>query len=69
MGVAAAQRALSDAGLSPANIDPDRTGCIYGSDYIMTQPDEFEDAIRKCQDDNGVFDFDRWVDVCGRKPR
>ncbi|QDU96339.1 beta-ketoacyl-[acyl-carrier-protein] synthase family protein [Lignipirellula cremea] len=61
MGVAAAQLAIAHANLS--NINPDRTGVIYGSDYIMTKPDEFVDGVRKCLDENGEFDFTHWGDV------
>ena len=61
MGVAAAQRALRDAGLKPGGYDCDRTGCIYGSDYIMTLPDEFLEGIRHCVDEGG-FHFERWAE-------
>jgi len=61
MGVAAAQRALQDAGLRPGGYDCDRTGCVYGSDYIMTLPDEFLEGIRSCMDDDG-FHFERWAE-------
>lgn len=61
MGVAAAQRALQDAGLKPGGYDCDRTGCVYGSDYIMTVPEEFTEAIRHCMKD-GEFQFDRWAE-------
>lgn len=61
MGVAAAQRALQDAGLKLGGYDVDRTGCVYGSDYIMTLPDEFLDGIRHCVDDEG-FHFERWAE-------
>ena len=38
MGVAVAQLAMHDAGLRPGGYDVDRTGVVYGSDYIMTAP-------------------------------
>ena len=63
MGVAAAQLALCDAGLSAEARDPDRTGVVFGSDYIMTLPDEFAEGIRKCQDESGKFQFDRWSEL------
>lgn len=44
-------------------VQTDRTGVIYGSDYIMTLPEEFADGIRKCQDESGVFQFDRWSEL------
>ncbi|MEZ6092569.1 MAG: beta-ketoacyl-[acyl-carrier-protein] synthase family protein [Pirellulaceae bacterium] len=63
MGVAAAQLALHDSGLSSDVRDPDRTGVLYGSDYIMTLPDEFTEGIRKCQDEEGRFRFERWSEA------
>lgn len=63
MGVAAAQRALQHASLDqPGKYDPERTGAVYGSDYIMTLPDEFTAGIRKCIDEDGQFDFSRWAE-------
>ncbi|QDS86348.1 3-oxoacyl-[acyl-carrier-protein] synthase 2 [Rosistilla ulvae] len=63
MGVAAAQLALHDSGLSSDVRDPDRTGVLYGSDYIMTLPEEFAAGIRKCQDAEGRFQFERWSEL------
>ncbi len=62
MGVAAAQLSLNDAELSPDGFDPDKTGVVYGSDYIMTRPEEFSSGIRKCLDDDGKFHFDDWAE-------
>ncbi len=61
MGVASAQLALQDAGLRAGNYDVDRTGAVYGSDYIMTEPQEFTEGVRRCLDDAGHFDFRRWA--------
>jgi 3-oxoacyl-[acyl-carrier-protein] synthase II len=60
MGVAAAQLALQDAGLGPGTYDPDRTGVIYGADYMLTVPEEFVDGITHCIDENRQFQFSRW---------
>lgn len=60
MAVAAAQRALDSAQLHPGAYDPERTGVVFGSDYILTAPDEFIDAVRGCLDDASNFVFDRW---------
>ena len=62
MGVAAAQLALSDAGLKPGDYDCERTGVVYGSDYIMTLPEEFTEGIRKCVDAESQFHFSRWAE-------
>ncbi|GIW96526.1 MAG: 3-oxoacyl-ACP synthase [Pirellulaceae bacterium] len=61
MGLAAAQRALLHAGLGPEKRDPDRTGVVYGSDYIMTAPEEFTSAIRACLNGQGQFEFSEWA--------
>ncbi|MFV1967943.1 MAG: beta-ketoacyl synthase [Pirellulaceae bacterium] len=61
MGVATAQRALNDAGLATGDYDSDRTGCICGSDYIMTVPDEFVEGVRNCVGESG-FQFSQWAE-------
>lgn len=59
MAVAAAQRAVTDAQLDLGSYDPERSGCVFGSDYMMTMPQEFVDGITKCLVD-GKFDYSRW---------
>lgn len=61
MGVAAAQLALQDAQLKAGEYDVDRTGVVYGSDYIMTGPEEFTEGVRNCLTPDGQFDFARWA--------
>ncbi len=63
MGVAAAQLALSDAGLvvGGGTYDPERSGCIFGADYMLTMPEEFSAGINRCRDPEGTFDFNRWA--------
>ena len=60
MGVAAAQFALGNAQLALGDYDPDRSGTVYGSDYIMTLPEEFAAGVHECLDANGHFDFSQW---------
>ncbi|MGB0758436.1 MAG: beta-ketoacyl-[acyl-carrier-protein] synthase family protein [Rubripirellula sp.] len=60
MGVAVAQLALNDAGLDVDSRDRDRTGVVYGCDYIMSLPEEFATGIRKCLNDAGEFQFSEW---------
>lgn len=60
MGVAVAQLALHDAGLTSEVRDRDRTGVVYGCDYIMSLPDEFAAGIKKCLDEDGEFQFEKW---------
>ncbi len=60
MGVAAAQLALNDAGLDLGQTAPERAGVVYGSDYIMTLPDEFAAGVHACQGDQGRFEMEAW---------
>jgi 3-oxoacyl-[acyl-carrier-protein] synthase II len=60
MGVAAAQLALSDAGLV-GKADPVRTGIAFGSDYMISLPDEFAAGLACCLDACGRFEFSRWA--------
>lgn len=61
MGVAAAQMALEDAGLVPSALDPDRSGVSFGSDHMITMPDDFVEAVRACLNESGRFEFARWA--------
>ena len=40
--------------------DPDRSGVVFGSDYMLTEPDEYSAGVEKCGGDQGDFDFSRW---------
>lgn len=60
MGVAVAQMALHHAGHSPGLFDRDRTGVVYGCDYIMSLPEEYADGIASCLDDDDHFQFSQW---------
>ncbi len=62
MGVAAAQLAIQSAGLNSESYDQERIGSIYGSDYILTPPDEFIAGVQKCLDESGDFDFSTWAE-------
>jgi 3-oxoacyl-[acyl-carrier-protein] synthase II len=59
MAVAAAQLALADAGFTDKPPNPEMTGVVLGSDYMLTMPDDYEAGMRKCAD-AGEFDFERW---------
>ena len=61
MAVAAAQRALHDAGGPAAHHPPERFGCVFGSDYMLTLPDDFTAGVAACRSAAGGFDFDRWA--------
>jgi 3-oxoacyl-[acyl-carrier-protein] synthase II len=61
MAVAAAQRALHDAGDALARHAPERFGCVFGSDYMLTLPEDFTAGIAACRAADGGFDFKRWA--------
>lgn len=64
MAVAAAQLALEDSDKVESAFDPERVGVVLGSDYMLTMPEDYADAMRKCATDSadnlGEFDFTRW---------
>ena len=60
MGVAAAQFALADASIQPGTYAPTESGVIFGSDYMVSEPEEFIQGIRCCFSDDNSFDYDRW---------
>lgn len=51
MGVAASQKALQHCGLEEH--DPERCGCLFGCDYILTRPEEYADGLRNCREKAG----------------
>ncbi len=61
MGVAAAQMALADSGVLATPFDPDRGGVVFGSDYMLTWPEDFTAGVQRCTDEKGNFDFSRWA--------
>ncbi len=61
MAVAAAQRALHDSGLVGGSHTPERFGCVFGSDYMLTLPEDFTAGIARCRNADGRFDFGRWA--------
>ncbi len=61
MAVAAAQRALHDCGLLGAHRVPERFGCVFGSDYMLTLPEDFTSGVTNCRSADGGFEFDRWA--------
>jgi 3-oxoacyl-[acyl-carrier-protein] synthase II len=61
MGVAAAQRALADAQLAQGVYDPERAGVVYGADYMLSDPEEFNAAYAACLAGGRPFEFSRWA--------
>lgn len=63
MGVAVAQKSLQNAKIDLETQDLDRTGVIYGCDYILTEPFEFIEGVSKCLEGKDDFDFTTWGEV------
>ena len=64
MGVAACQLALHHSGLGDPELrNPDRFGIVYGSDYILTRPEEYADGVTACLDANHDFDASKWPTI------
>ncbi|MDM4014419.1 beta-ketoacyl-[acyl-carrier-protein] synthase family protein [Roseiconus lacunae] len=63
MGVAAAQLAMHDSAINDGEVDRARFGVVYGSDYIMSLPQEFAAGIAKCLDQDGNFEFEKWGEL------
>jgi 3-oxoacyl-[acyl-carrier-protein] synthase II len=61
MGVAAAQLALADTGADAGDVPPERSGVVFGADYMLTLPEEFTAGIRSCGDPEGQFEYSRWA--------
>ncbi len=59
MAVAAAQLALTNAGIADKPLDPESSGVVLGSDYMLTMPEDYEAGMKKCAD-TGDFEFTRW---------
>jgi len=62
MGVAAAFLALNDAGFEPGVHPPERVGVVYGSDYMLTLPQDLASGFDRCSAEERAFQFDRWGD-------
>ncbi|MGQ9607213.1 MAG: beta-ketoacyl-[acyl-carrier-protein] synthase family protein [Thermogutta sp.] len=60
MGVAAGQLALNDAEVAPGKVDPARIGVCFGSDYMVSSPEEFIEGFRHAKDEDGAFRFSLW---------
>jgi 3-oxoacyl-[acyl-carrier-protein] synthase II len=60
MAVVAAHRALADAAIKPEEHVPERHGAVFGSDYMLTESEEFSAGMKKCLDENGKFNFEKW---------
>jgi len=59
MAVAASCRALNEAKIQFGQLLPERVGISFGSDYILTTPEDVLDGVRSCIAES-QFDFSRW---------
>lgn len=61
MAVSAAQQAVADAGYDELPMEPERSGIVFGCDYLLSPPDELADGMVKCGvRDEGGFRYDDW---------
>ncbi|MEQ8209587.1 MAG: beta-ketoacyl synthase N-terminal-like domain-containing protein [Lacipirellulaceae bacterium] len=60
MAVAAAQQAINEAGFAEEAMEPERSGVVFGSDYMLSPPDDFLNGLNKCGADQADFRFDQW---------
>jgi 3-oxoacyl-[acyl-carrier-protein] synthase II len=60
MAVAASQHAVADAGFATTAMDPDRSGVVFGSDYMLSPPEELEAAMRAAGVAAGKFEHEKW---------
>ena len=69
MAVAAAQKAMEHAGLAGGGFDNERMGVILGSDYMVTNPEDFAAAVAKCAEQEGnavkegTFRYEDWGQI------
>jgi 3-oxoacyl-[acyl-carrier-protein] synthase II len=59
MAVAAAQLAIADAGFAEKPMEPETSGVVLGSDYMLTMPEDYEAGMKTCAS-AGEFEFTRW---------
>ncbi len=62
LGFAAADLAMTDAGLTAGSLDPERFGVVYGSDMIYADLEDLAETYRRSVLD-GQFDFQLWSEA------
>jgi 3-oxoacyl-[acyl-carrier-protein] synthase II len=60
MAVAAAQHAIADAGFATTAMEPDSSGVVFGSDYMLSPPDDLLAGMKTCGVAAGKFEYDKW---------
>jgi len=61
-GFAAADEALTDAGVAEGSVDPERFGVVFGADLIYDDIHDLEGVFRTCRSE-GRFDFGHWAEA------
>ena len=59
LAFAAAQMAITQAGVATSGVDTDRFGVVFGADMIQVEPEELTNAFRSCIVEN-EFNFECW---------
>ncbi len=59
MAVAAAQLAIADAGFAEKPMDPEASGVVLGSDYMLTMPEDYTLGMKTCSA-GGEFEYAKW---------
>jgi 3-oxoacyl-[acyl-carrier-protein] synthase II len=59
MAVAAAQLAIADAGFAEKPMDPESSGVVLGSDYMLTMPEDYAMGMKTCAP-SGEFQYAKW---------
>jgi 3-oxoacyl-[acyl-carrier-protein] synthase II len=62
LGFAAADLAMTDAGITEGSLDPERFGVVFGSDMIYADLEDLEQTYRRSARD-GSFDFRLWSEA------
>ncbi len=61
MAISAAQQAVADAGFGDEPMEPERSGVVFGSDYMLSPPDDLADGMIKCGvGEAGGFRYEQW---------
>jgi len=60
MAIAAAQQAVADAGFAAQPMDPERSGVVFGSDYMLSPPEDLAEGMVKCGARESGFQYRRW---------
>jgi len=62
LGFAAADLALTDAGIAAGQVEPERFGVVFGNDMIYADLEDLEGTYRRSEKD-GRFDFALWSEA------